>query len=358
MKWADYSIELIEKCKKAGIPCGATFEMTPLCNFNCNMCYIHLSPEEAKKQGKLLTTDQWLRIAEEAKSLGTLGIELTGGEAVTRPDFPFLYEKLIKMGFLITLRSNGYRIRGDLLELLKHYKPRCISITLYGASDETYYKVTGIKDGFSVVTQNILALREAGINLNLTVTVTKDNIGDRKKLKEWANENGFFISFYGGLLTPIRSAKRSIEHLKADFGIDFGKANNLTPNREIVDREQYMHPFSKCREYGAKFCVSWDGRMTICNCFPSVWADALNQSVKDAYKELYQKLNRLNRPSECADCQFIDYCGACPARLLSDTGSHEKTNESICKKARVNYLHSKENNTQINSLASDDNCPN
>lgn len=358
MKWSDYATALVKKCKNTGIPCTASFEMTPLCNFNCNMCYIHLSPEEAKRQGKLLTTDQWLRIAEEAKLLGTLGLEITGGEAVTRPDFPFLYEKLIKMGFIITLRSNGYLIRGELLELFKHYKPRFISITLYGASDETYYRVTGKKDGFSVVTQNILALREAGINVILTVTVTKDNEGDRKKLIEWANENGFHVSFYGGLFTPIRSAKRSIEHLKADYGIDFSKTENLAPDREIVDREKYMHPFRMCREYGAKFCVSWDGHMTICNCFPSVWADALNQSVKDAYKELYQKLNSLKRPSECADCQFIDYCGACPARLLSDAGSHEITNDSICKMARVNYLHSIDNNTQINSVDTNNNCLN
>ena len=358
MKWSDYATELVEKCKKAGIPCTVSFEMTPLCNFNCNMCYIHLSPEEASKQGKLLTTDQWLRIAEEAKMLGTLGVEITGGEAVTRPDFPLLYEKLIKMGFIITLRSNGYLIRGELLDLFKRYKPKCISITLYGGSDETYYKVTGKKDGFSVVTQNILALRDAGINLNLTVTVTKDNIGDRKKLIEWANENGFYISFYGALFTPIRSAKRSIEHLKADFGIDFGNVDNIASAREIDDREQYMHPFSMCREYGAKFCVSWDGHMTICNCFPYVWADALHQSVKDAYKELYRKLDNLKRPSECADCQFIDYCGACPARLLSETGSHEITNESICKMARVNYLFSKDNNTQVDSLEVNNNCNN
>ena len=84
MDWADYSKILMEKSRMAGIPSAATFELTPFCNFNCNMCYIRLSPKQAKKQGKLLTTDQWLQIADETKRLGVIGIELTGGEAVTR----------------------------------------------------------------------------------------------------------------------------------------------------------------------------------------------------------------------------------------------------------------------------------
>ena len=337
MEWADYSKILMEKSRMAGIPSAATFELTPFCNFNCNMCYIRLSPKQAKKQGKLLTTDQWLQIADETKRLGVIGIELTGGEAVTRSDFPILYESFIKMGYLISLRSNGYLLTGDRLELLRKYKPRSVFITLYGGSDETYQKVCGVTDGFTVVTNNILALRQVGIVPHITVTMTKDNMGDRELLKKWAENNNFSIAFFGGLFTPIRSAKRSIEHLKADFYLDDIENTTDITSRLVPDREKYMHPFWMCGNYGGKFCISWDGRMTVCNCLPSVWSEPLSQGIADAYRFLYEQLSLVKRPPECYDCLYIDYCGACPARFLSDTGNHERTCESICRIAKLKF---------------------
>lgn len=354
MDWQEYINLLVKKSKNQGIPCSACFELTPFCNFNCNMCYIHLSQEQAKQEGELLTTDQWIRIAEDAKSNGTLGIELTGGEAITRPDFKVLYETFVKMGFLITLRSNGYLISGEVFDLLKKYKPRCISITLYGGSNETYYKITGVRDGFSVVTKNVLALRDAGFNIKLSVTVTKDNIDDRDKLIKWAEENELYLGFYGGLLTPIRAAKRSIDHLKVDYGLEQYVKDDL-PARNI-NYADYKHPFWMCKEYGTKYCISWDGRMTLCNCLPSIWADPLSQPFKDAFDSLYDQLEKLNRPEECAKCQYIDYCGACPAHLLSETGSLEHTCEDLCKNARVNYYFSQKNTNDAQLNKTDKEC--
>ena len=346
MEWTEYAKIITDKCKQLGTPSYASFELTPLCNFNCNMCYIHLSPEQAKKQGTLLSTEQWLHIAQETKNLGTLGLEVTGGEAVTRPDFPLLYKSFIKMGYLVTLRSNGYLLNGKLLELLKNYKPRCVCITMYGASNDTYRKVCGIDDGFTVVSDNIHALKNAGINLKLSVTLTKDNENDREMLLEWAKKNNEFLSFYGGLITPIRSAKRSIKHLKASYKYDELSSDIIIPFRDVPDRQKYMNPFWMCREYGARFCISWDGRMTLCNCLPSIWTEPLSLGVQGAYNLLYEKLNMISRPIECTDCKVIDYCYTCPSHLLSETGNHEKTCRNICRIAEINYSLSKGNLTK------------
>ncbi len=338
MGWSDYSRMIIEKSKKQGVPVSATFELTPFCNFACNMCYVRLTPEQANKQGKMLNTEQWIHIAEEAKRLGTLGLEITGGEAITRPDFPVLYERFIRLGFLVSLRSNGYLLEGETLKLITKYKPRYVSITLYGASDETYKKVCGIENGFSTVAQNVSHLKEAGVLTNLTVTLTNDNYSDRGKLVEWAKNNGFFISFYGALITPIRAAKRSIEHLRINYDVNYPDVTNYNTNRIVKNREDFMHPFSSCRDYGSKFCVTWDGRMTLCSCFAEIWSDALSQSINDAYKQLYERLNQIKRPTECISCQYIDHCGACPVKFLSETGDYEKTCESLCRKAKISCI--------------------
>lgn len=338
MNWADYSNILLDKCKKLNRPYFACFELTPFCNFKCNMCYIRLNPDQASLQGNLVSYYEWIRIAEEAKRMGVLSLELTGGEPTTRPDFAELYESFIKMGFIIKLRTNAYQIKNDFLEMLKRYKPYQVSITLYGASDETYKKVCHVNDGFSAVSKNILLMQEAGLNLRLTTTITKENVDDLQKMKKWATDHKLRLSSFGGLITPIRNANRSIDHLRIKYTDEQCEITEdlLEKIHNVVDKSKYMNPFWMCRGFGAEFCVSWDGRMTLCNGLTAVWKDAVSQSLNKAYDELYNDLKKIKRPAECETCLFIEYCGACPSQLLSATGSCEKTCEEICRIARRN----------------------
>ena len=339
MNWYEYSQVLIEKCKKKEIPYHAGFELTPFCNFNCHMCYIHLTKDQARAQGKLLSTNQWICLAKEVKDLGTISMEITGGEAMTRTDFPFLYKSFIELGFLIVLRTNGYLIDDNILRLLTQYKPRKIMVTLYGASDDTYKKCCGIDDGFSVVSNNLLKLKNAGMNVHLSATITTENEKDIALMRKWTEENGFDLSLCGMLFTPIRGAKRSIDHLKVRLPDDAYKLSDemKAAPRDIPNREFYMNPFWMCRTFGAKFTITWDGKMTMCNSNPSVWRDPFKGGVDQAYHDMYRELKSIRRPKECAGCKYIDLCSVCPSMLYSATGSMEQTCEEMCRMARRKY---------------------
>ena len=339
MKWEDFSSSLFEKCKQRRVPYHASFELTPYCNFNCNMCYIHLNPEQAAAQGKLLTTDQWLDLTKQAKSLGVITLEVTGGEALTRSDFPVLYENFIKSGFLITLRTNGYLLSGDIVDLMKKYKPRAISITLYGSSDETYKKVCGISNGFSTVTHNIENLLKNGLTPKLAMTMTRDNQNDLSAVKSWAEKHRLNIRPFGRLFTPFKSTNRSIEELQVDY---FSKEPEYDPNldtiqREIPEYERYKSPFWMCRGYGGIFSISWNGRIKLCNGFEGLSKDALSTSLKEAYQNLYYDLDHIKRPERCRTCKIVDYCFACPKRLYSDSHDLEEACDSICRTAQILY---------------------
>lgn len=76
---------------KAGIgkiPLSGTFELTPLCNFACRMCYVRKTAEDVKNSPRpMLTLNQWMKIAEETYEAGTLYLLLTGGEPTLLPEF-------------------------------------------------------------------------------------------------------------------------------------------------------------------------------------------------------------------------------------------------------------------------------
>ena len=153
---------LHSKGRKLGIPVSGTFELTPRCNFNCKICYVHLSRQEQQARGRELTAQEWISLGRQACDRGMVFLLLTGGEVLIRPDFPEIYQALKKMGLILTVNTNGYLLRGELLELFRQDPPSRVNITLYGTSNETYENLCGI-GAYEMVLENIKALRASGI---------------------------------------------------------------------------------------------------------------------------------------------------------------------------------------------------
>ena len=58
-------------CAKAagkGIPLSGMIELTPLCNFDCKMCYTHLNADQLHGKA-LLTAEQWNSSQNAAKKM-------------------------------------------------------------------------------------------------------------------------------------------------------------------------------------------------------------------------------------------------------------------------------------------------
>ena len=129
---------LVERAFRMRLPIACTLELTPLCNFDCRMCYVRLSGEELRGRGRLLSGSEWLRIAEEMKTAGVLFVLLTGGEPLLHPDFREIYRGLISMGMIVSVNTNGSLIDEEWADFFAENRPRRVNITLYGADEATY----------------------------------------------------------------------------------------------------------------------------------------------------------------------------------------------------------------------------
>ena len=182
MEWLDpFYKEVWEKAFADAIPISGTFELTPRCNFNCRMCYVHLRPEQIPKLGREMGAADWIRTAEEAKEAGTTWLCVTGGEPLVHPEFRTIWKELTQMGFFITLQTNASLIDDNMAEFLEQYPPRAAKVTLYGSNDEVYEQVCRVKNGVTRADAGIRRLRELEIPVQLPSTVIRQNLDDAKK---------------------------------------------------------------------------------------------------------------------------------------------------------------------------------
>lgn len=196
---------LFRKATRNHTPICGTFELSPLCNFNCKMCYVHQSESQLKKQGREIRPAKfWLELAKKAKEEGMLYLLLTGGEPFLYKGFWELYEELIKMGFLISINSNGTLIDEQVVARLKESPPSRMNITLYGASDETYEKICGVKNGYTRTVRAIRRLKEAGISVKLNCSLTPSNACDLEKMVSYAEEQGLILEIATYMFPPVR----------------------------------------------------------------------------------------------------------------------------------------------------------
>lgn len=156
------------KARDKGVPISGAFELTPLCNLDCKMCYVHLN--KTQMQGaQLLTVEQWKQIMQQAIDEGMMYARLTGGECLTYAGFRELYLFLRDRGVETVILTNGLLLDEDITAFLRNNPPAAIQVSLYGAGEDTYEQVTG-KRTFSLVMENLRRIKAAKIPLTIAVT--------------------------------------------------------------------------------------------------------------------------------------------------------------------------------------------
>ena len=147
------------KAGKNKIPFSIAFELLPVCNLSCKMCYVRKSMDYVKKNGGLIRAKEWISYAKEAADLGMLFPLLTGGEPLLHPDFKEIFIAMQKMGMQISINSNATLIDKEMAKWFSEHCPTRINITLYGASPETYKLLCGSADAYYKVREAIKWLK-------------------------------------------------------------------------------------------------------------------------------------------------------------------------------------------------------
>ena len=62
---------LFSKAAKKKVPLSGTFELSPLCNFSCRMCYVRKTSEEVRNQKRrMVSAGKWLKSRKPPEEKG------------------------------------------------------------------------------------------------------------------------------------------------------------------------------------------------------------------------------------------------------------------------------------------------
>ena len=342
---------MYRKATHRRIPLGGTFEITPLCNMNCRMCYVRLSKQEQESLHALIPGSKWIELGREAVSRGMLYLLVTGGEPFSHPDVKEILAGLHSLGLVISFNTNGTLIDENVVSWLKRTPPARLNITLYGASDETYAGLCRSSDGFTRVTRAIELLREAGITVKLNCSLTPYNISDLEAMVRYAESKNLILETTAYMFPPMR---KNMELIGTNDRFTAEEAAYVTAYAEWCQNgdEIYLARMKKrdfsipsdiddtcaeqgegirCRAGKSSFWVTWDGRMLPCGMVVSDDAPDVFEVGFDASWEAVKKYaESILLPAKCRNCAAKDSCRACAAMAKTETGDYGKVPKYRC----------------------------
>ena len=326
--------EAVKNARETDTPICGNFELTPLCNLDCKMCYVHLSDPTVKE--RMLSGDQWIDLMGQAIDHGMVTALLTGGEAMTHPDFKRIYMYLIDHGVSVRLKTNGILLNRDMIDLLTEYPPYLLDVSLYGCDGESYKAVTG-HDVFETVTANVRAAIAAGLPVRLMITPSAYMLPWVDKIMEYAKTFGADDVIVNPMLMEANpNTGRRME----DFGLSLEENERILRRRlemfprvtksqteeeaefmgEIPAEEPHILPRGLyCNAGRTTFAMNWDGAMGPCLDFPRdvICADVKHIGFEAAWREVNRGVKDYKVPDECRACSHNTKCHYCPVQHKS-----------------------------------------
>ncbi len=330
--------------RRKAVPYHGIFELTPLCNLNCKMCYVHLSPEQMGER-KLLSTETWVKLIDQAEEAGMMKAVLTGGECLTYAGFDAIYLHLQALGIQTAVLTNGVLLDSERIRFFQQYPPALIQISLYGSSEEEYEQVCGARR-FETVLANINSAKEAKLPLSIAITPNRFLLDGGEPLLRLAASLDIPYNINSCLFTPQPETGREKDSVDMELetyirlytlraqlnGASFTPVNPETLP-EPAGRSERQLTGLLCGAGMNTFTIQWNGTMIPCSSLFHVQAYPLQNGFEAAWKTIHEAALRFPIPAECEVCRYNGACPACVAIHAQDAPPGHAS-PSQCRRAR------------------------
>lgn len=323
---------------KKYIPKSALLELTLKCNMKCSHC----GSSAGIKRNSELTTEQWYEVCQQLSELGCKLVTILGGEPLLRKDWYKIAKKSKDLGMNVTIITNGYLVNDKVIEQFKKLDPYTVGISIDGATPAVHDKIRGIPGAYDRAVDALGKLKKSNIRSTVITTVSKTNIKDLPKLKEfllnkqtaWQIQLAIPIGrfqkeemiskeeFYAtALFIASNQKKYKIKELPIVGAHSMGYYSKKLPNIMMAN-------WSGCNAGKTLCSIQSDGGVLGCLSLSDKYIEGnvLNRSLKDIWNDAdsftyNRKFNKNQLKNDCRNCSKGSICkGGCLSASESITG--------------------------------------
>ena len=341
--YGEFSLRLHEKIRNQRIPVAGSVELTFRCNLGCAHCYVACGNRGRADQAEL-SYQEICGILDQLSDEGCLWLLLTGGELFVRRDVLDIYIYAKRRGMFLSLFTNGTLLTPQVADYLAEWRPFEVEITLYGRTQETYERITGVPGSHARCLRGIELLLERGIPLRLKTMLMTLNRHELWDIKAYAESLGVGFRFdpllnaeLEGVCTPLQyrlSPKEIVAYDLADVGRRKELIDFCERYRDVRADPRYLYA---CGAGLNTFHIDPYGKLSICMMSRTQSYDLRQGGFREGWRDFLSQV-RYQAPSgalACHECELLSLCGQCPGWAQLENGDPEKPVAFLCEVAHL-----------------------
>jgi len=329
-----------------GQPLWLLAELTYRCPLQCPYCS---NPVDISRYNNELSTDEWLKVLRDARSMGAMQLGFSGGEPLVRRDLEELVTEARRLGYYSNLITSGVGMDADRVAAFREAGLDHIQIS-FQASSQDLNDFLGGTSSFEHKRAMARAVKAQGYPMVLNVVLHRHNIDAIEDIILMCRElQADFVElastqYYGwsrvnlDALLPTREQLTRAEAVARKYQAQFKDEMKVI---YVVPDYFEERPKACMNGWGSIFLtIAPDGSALPCHAAASLPGMSF-PNVKDlSIKEIWEKSDAFNRyrgfdwmPEPCRSCpeKQKDFGGCrCQAYIL--TGDAAAT-DPVCSKS-------------------------
>lgn len=171
-------------------PSYCCFSVTLRCSLQCKACYIWKQKEDFSKE---VSIEKWIEFANHLPDLldKKTDVIITGGEPLLKENILELISFCSRMGYKISLQTNGFLIDEELAKRLRDAGLWRIGISFYSLREEIHDFLRGKKGAYEKVLKAIEYLSKFApqVGINIQNIIMDINLEDVINMAEWVEKD-------------------------------------------------------------------------------------------------------------------------------------------------------------------------
>lgn len=309
------------------------FYLTEGCNLACRHCWLSPKLQNESATSPTLSSELFKSILEQAKPLGLTAVKLTGGEPLMHPEINEILRIVKHQDIFFSIETNGVLCTRQLAAEIASGKKTFVSVSLDGADAETHEWVRGISGCFKSALEGIGNLVNAGIKLQIIITVMKHNRNQLEALVRLAESLGAESVKFDLVQPTGRGEKlnKGGETLSMEELLELGQwvnntLSNSTKLRLHYDLPSAFRPMSKMFGEHGDGCATCgilkiigvlaNGSYALCGIGDHIPELVFGHASKDRLEDVWKNNEVLLALREGIPSRFEGICGSCHMKRM------------------------------------------